>query len=81
MTGAIRVFVNERGLRVPAGATVAEAVAAFDPALAGRLEGGGATVTDARGIALASDAPLFAGAILRVMVSARRSREPGDAHP
>ena len=81
MTGAIRIFVNERGLLVPAGATVSEAVTAFDPSLAGSLEGGGATVTDARGIAVAPDAPLFAGAILRVIVSARRNREPGDAHP
>lgn len=81
MSEPIRVFVNERGVQVPAGASVIEAVMAFDSALGERLRGGGASVTDGRGIALPPDAPLYAGAILRVLVSARRERNRADADP
>ena len=67
----MRVFVNERPVDVPAGATVQAAVAAADPALADRL-GQGAYATDGRGIQVDPAAVLDAGAILRVITSARR---------
>jgi hypothetical protein len=63
---------------VPAGTDVAGAVARFDAALGEKLAGAGAYVTDGRGIELAPDASVAAGAILRVVVSARR-REDADA--
>jgi hypothetical protein len=82
VSGPIPVFVNDHPLALPPGATAAEAVAAFDPTLAERLAAGSATLTDARGIAMGADQPLFPGAIVRVIVSARRSSpEASDAHP
>jgi hypothetical protein len=81
MTGTVRVFINERGLDVPANATVAEAVSALDAGFTGQLAQGRATITDGRGIAVPLDAPVHAGAILRVVVSARARDQEADAHP
>jgi hypothetical protein len=47
--------------------------------MAEQVAAGRARVTDARGIDLPLDAPLAAGSILRVIVSARRSAEDSDA--
>lgn len=69
----MRVFVNEKAVDVPAGASVRDAVAEADGALAGLLETAHAYVTDATGRTLdAADAVGEAGAVLRVVVSARR---------
>jgi hypothetical protein len=76
----MRVFVNAIPLEVPRGADVGAAVRALDPALEGKLAGGGAYVTDARGIEVPSDAMLAEGSILRVVVRARRGAEERDAH-
>ena len=78
MPDVLRCFVNERGLSLAPGATVQEAVAAFDPALAGRVERGEAYVTDARGIRVAPGQPLSGGAILRVL-PARTTVDAADA--
>lgn len=81
MSETITVFVNEHPVSLPVGATVIEAVSSFDPALPERLASGSATLTDGRGIAMTVDQPLFPGAIVRVIVSARRSSpEASDAH-
>jgi hypothetical protein len=74
----IRVYVNERPVNLPRGADLHAAVAAADPALAEAVASGRAHVTDGRGIRLGPDAQLSAGAILRVVVSARRPE--GNAH-
>ena len=76
----MRVFVNAVALEVGKGADVRTAVRALDPELERKLAGGGAFVTDARGIELPPDAALAEGSILRVVVSARRGGER-DAHP
>ena len=78
MKDTIRVFVNAGALDLPSGADVAQAVRLFDPALERQIASGIAYVTDGRGIELDSTAPLTAGAILRVVVRARRS-ESGHA--
>ena len=75
----MRVFVNASPIDVEAGTDVRGAVAAHDPALAAKLSAGAAYVTDARGIELAGDAPLEAGSIMRVVVSARRAGGSDDA--
>ena len=82
MSDAVLLFVNERPVRIAAGAQAREAVAALDPALAQRLSAGEAYLTDGRGIRLESDSPVFAGAILRVVVSARSTTQgrEADAH-
>jgi hypothetical protein len=78
MTGIIRVFVNAGPLDLPSGADVAQAVRLFDPALERQIASGTAYVTDGRGIEIDPTAPLVGGAILRVVVRARRS-ESGHA--
>ena len=79
MPDILRCFVNERSLALAPGSTVREAVTAFDPALAERVAGGSAYVTDARGLRVEADQPLAGGAILRVVVSARAGADDPDA--
>jgi hypothetical protein len=73
MNDTIRVFVNAGAVDLPPRADVRAAVRAFDPALEEKLEAGAAYVTDGRGIEISSESPLAAGAILRVIVRARRN--------
>lgn len=69
----MRVFVNERPVDVPAGAAVRDAVQAFDPGLARLVDQGEAQISDARGLPVdAGDGVGEAGAVFRVVVSARR---------
>jgi hypothetical protein len=72
MTGPIRVYVNEEPVDVPPGAPAEEALRRFDAALADAVARGAAQLTDARGLPLAPETPLAAGAILRARHSARR---------
>jgi hypothetical protein len=78
MSGTIRVFVNAGAVDLPAGADVGAAVHAFDAALARQIADGAAYVTDGRGIEIGQEALLEGGAILRIIVRARRS-EGADA--
>lgn len=75
MSQTIRVFVNAGAVDIPAGAAVADAVRAFDPALERLVGSGAAYVTDGRGIEISPETPLPAGAILRVVVRARRGEK------
>jgi hypothetical protein len=75
----IRVFVNAGAVDLPAGADVAQAVRAVDPALERQIASGGAYVTDGRGIEIAPDSLLTGGAILRIIVRARRGESDADA--
>ena len=79
MSHIIRVFVNASPVDLPAGADVAQAVGAFDPTLGPRIATGAAYVTDGRGIEIDPAAQLAGGAILRVVVRARRGDRDGDA--
>jgi adenosine deaminase len=74
MTGdALRVFVNERPVEVARGASIRDAVAALDRALAELLSGDGAYVTDGVGRRVdAADPVGEAGGVFRVVVTARR---------
>lgn len=76
MPADIRIFVNEKGYTLPAGATARDAVAAAAPELSASLTAG--QVTDARGLPVELDAPLPAGAILRAARSARREATAAD---
>jgi hypothetical protein len=71
---SIRVFVNERPVSLPAGASGLDAARALEPALADRLAAGTASLTDARGLPVDPAAPVVAGAILRSV--SRRAAEP-----
>ena len=68
----IRVFVNSTLVDLPAGSAAAEALRRFDPALTERVIAGEAYVTDGRGIEVDPHEILANGAILRVVVRARR---------
>ncbi|HEV8305385.1 MAG TPA: adenosine deaminase [Gemmatimonadales bacterium] len=69
----MRVFVNEQAVEVPRGAAVRDAVAAADAGLARLLASEGAFVTDAAGRPIDAGDPVGeAGAVFRVVVSARR---------
>ena len=68
----IRVFVNATPVDVDPGAEVRDALRLCDPALEASVTSGAAYVTDARGIEIPLDVRLSAGAILRVVVSARK---------
>jgi hypothetical protein len=72
MSGTIRVFVNANAVDLPAGADVGDAVRAFDAELEASITSGGAYVTDGRGIEIDPASQLSSGAILRVIVRARR---------
>jgi hypothetical protein len=76
----VTIFINERMFRVRTGISAAEAAAQLDPGLPASLRSGAAYLTDARGIRLTGDEPVVAGQILRVVRSARESKE-SDAHP
>ena len=71
MTEPLRVYVNERALDAPSGATVAEAVALASEELGALVRAGVAAITDARGLPVAGGDPVTAGLILRVMPSRR----------
>lgn len=79
MSEIIRVFVNANPVDLPAGADVAQAVRAFDATLEPRIATGAAYVTDGRGIEIEPGTQLSAGAILRVVVRARRGDRNGEA--
>lgn len=79
MADPIRCFVNERAVGLAPGATVRDAVQAFDAALLARVGRGEAYVTDGRAIRIPLDAPVPAGSILRVIVSARAQTDDPDA--
>jgi hypothetical protein len=75
----IRVFVNATPVDVEPGANVRDALRACDPALETSVLSGSAHVTDARGIEIPLDVRLAAGAILRVVLSARKRSESDHA--
>lgn len=73
MIDHLTVFVNARIVHVAAGATVLDAVRAFDTAEGEALAAGARGVTDSRGLPAPADAPVHGGAIFR-LVSARAGR-------
>lgn len=63
----IRVYVNERGLSLPRGATVLDAVQLFSATDGAALAAGRAKVTDSRGLPLESSDVINGGTIMRVL--------------
>lgn len=73
MTELLTVFVNASPVRVAAGSTVLDAVAAFDPSEGEAVSAGTRGVTDSRGLPAPADSVVHGGAIFR-LVSARGGR-------
>jgi hypothetical protein len=81
MPAEIRIFLNDRGQLVPPGTSVRDAIRTALPDLLSACETGEAFVTDGRGLPVALDALLHAGAILRTArVSRRGAGKPPDSH-
>jgi hypothetical protein len=76
MTTTMRVFVNGVGYDVPAGRTAYDAVVLHDADEARALREGGVLVTDSRGLPIDPDAPMFNGAVLRLVPN--RGRDAAD---
>ncbi|HWA56900.1 MAG TPA: hypothetical protein VG692_06590 [Gemmatimonadales bacterium] len=73
MPAEIRVYLNDRGLTLPPGASVRDAIRLGAPDLLPDCEAGQAGITDARMLPVGLDDGLVAGAILRVTRSSRRT--------
>lgn len=65
--GAIRAYVNERGVTVPAGSVALDAVRALFPEQAASVDAGQMRLTDSRGLPIDAQDPLVSGAIYRVL--------------
>ncbi len=69
MSTSIRVYVNSRALDLPRGATVAEAIRAWDPTQVDAVSRGERAVTDSRGLPASLSDVVAPGSILRVVGS------------
>jgi hypothetical protein len=69
----VRLFVDERLVEVPRGATVLEALRTLDARLADAVAAGGSVVTDSRGLPIDAGAPTHGGAIYRILPARRRA--------
>ncbi len=69
----MRVFINEKPFDVADDSDTLAAIRAADVSLGERVLAGEAYVTDGRAIRVDLNHPLTPGAILRVVVSSRRS--------
>lgn len=75
----VRVYVNGRGVDVPAGCTALDAVRHADVELAARVKAGDRAIADSRGLPAAPDSPVFGGAIYRIVSSRLAPDAPRDA--
>lgn len=78
MTDRLIVFVNAARVDVPAPATALNAVRAWNADAASGVEQGTRSLTDSRGLALASDAPVYSGAIMRVVAVRDHASDDAD---
>jgi hypothetical protein len=74
---AVRIFVNAKPVDAQPSEPVIEAIHRWDSALAGALRDGSRALTDSRGLVTALDAPVYAGAIYRI-VSGRQLQANDD---
>ena len=74
----LRVFINGRGVDIPAGSTVIDAVRAAEPNEAEAVLRGERLITDSRGLSTLPDGPVQAGSIFR-LISARRASPAADS--
>ena len=65
----LRVYVDAKPVDVPKSATVMDAIEIMDPELAASVRAGTSRVNDSRGLPIPSEAPLYGGAILRVVAA------------
>lgn len=68
----LRIFVNERGVTVPAGSTALDAVRALFPDDADGIVAGRLKLTDSRGLPIEATVLPASGAIFRVVAHRER---------
>ena len=73
----VRVYVNERGVTVPAGSVALDAVRALFPEQADEVAAGTSRLTDSRGLPVSGETPLSGGAIFRVVPVRDRVEDAG----
>ena len=78
MTDPFVVFVNGARVEVAPSTRALDAVRAWNAGAAGDVVQGTRTLTDSRGLALAPDTPLYAGAIVRVIAARDRADDDAD---
>ena len=78
MSEPIRVFVNGKGVMVPPGSTVLEAVTAADAAAADEVRAGTRLVADSRGIAVPAETPVSGGYVMRIISARSRATDAGE---
>ena len=78
MSNPVRVYVNGTGVDAPAGGTVLDAVRAFDASLADAIAAGERMACDSRGLPVPNDAPLYHGAIFRVVRNRQGQRAESE---
>jgi hypothetical protein len=78
MSETVRVYINSRGIDVPATATALDAVEAWDAAVAAGVRNGERDIADSRGIVTANDGPVHNGAIFRIVRARQTSHEDND---
>jgi len=71
----VRVFVNERGVTVPAGASALDAVKVNFPEDAEGIAAGRLRLTDSRGLPVPPDTLVTGGSIFRVVAARERLEE------
>ena len=71
----VRVFVNERGVTVPAGASALDAVKVNFPEDAEGIAAGRLRLTDSRGLPVPPDTVVTGGSIFRVVAARERLEE------
>jgi hypothetical protein len=76
----VRVYVNERGVTVPAGSRALDAVRELVPDEAAAIEAGTRRLTDSRGLPVDASELLVSGAIYRV-VTAREKAGDEESTP
>jgi hypothetical protein len=75
MSEDVRVYVNERGISVPAGSTVLDAVRIAFPDDAADIEHGRSRLSDSRGLPTDEKQLAIPGSIFRVVAVRERSTE------
>ena len=60
------VFINAQRVEVPPGSTALDALRVWSADSAAQVEGGVRTLSDARGLPISAESPVYGGAIYRV---------------
>lgn len=81
MSATVRIYVNNKAVDVPEGATVIDALARFDAEEASLVRLGQNQVNDSRGLAAAPDSPVYNGAIFRLVRARSGPADSTDPEP